>query len=64
MKSFNFERAAAAEEAARAVAARPGAMFLAGGTTLVDLMKVEVLTPDMVVDVRHLGMSSIGVLSV
>jgi xanthine dehydrogenase YagS FAD-binding subunit len=36
-------------------------MFLAGGTTLVDLMKVEVLTPDTVVDVRQLGMSSIDV---
>ena len=43
------------------IVARPGAMFLAGGTTLVDLMKVEVLTPDTVVDVRPLGMSSIDV---
>ena len=36
-------------------------MFLAGGTTLVDLMKVDVLTPDTVVDVRHLGLSTIDV---
>src|SRR6266850_1944662 len=43
------------------IVARPGAMFLAGGTTLVDLMKVEVLTPDTVVDVRPLGLSSIDV---
>lgn len=61
MKSFTFQRAVAAEDAAKAVAGRPGAMFLAGGTTLVDLMKVEVLTPDTVVDVRHLGMSGIDV---
>jgi xanthine dehydrogenase YagS FAD-binding subunit len=61
MKAFTFQRLAAAEDAARTVAARPGAMFLAGGTTLVDLMKVEVLTPDTVVGVRHLGMSSIDV---
>lgn len=61
MKTFTFERAAAAEDAARLVAARPGSMFLADGTTLVDLMKVEVLTPDTVVDVRQLGMSSIDV---
>ena len=61
MKAFTFQRVAAAEDAARAVAARPGAMFLAGGTTLVDLMKVDVLTPDTVVDVRPLGMSSIDV---
>lgn len=61
MKTFTFQRGAAAEDAAKAVGARPGAMFLAGGTTLVDLMKVEVLAPDTVVDVRHLGMSSIEV---
>jgi xanthine dehydrogenase YagS FAD-binding subunit len=36
-------------------------MFLAGGTTLVDLMKIDVLTPDTVVDVRPLGLSSIEV---
>ena len=61
MKAFTFERMAVANDAARFVAARPGAMFLAGGTTLVDLMKIDVLTPDTVVDVRHLGMSSIDV---
>ena len=36
-------------------------MFLAGGTTLVDLMKVDVLTPDTLVDVRRLN-SSIDIL--
>lgn len=61
MKPFAFQRAAAAEDAARAVAARPGAMFLAGGTTLVDLMRIEVLTPESVVGVQDLGMSSIDV---
>jgi len=59
MNPFTFKRAAASDDAARAVAARPGAMFLAGGTTLVDLMKVDVLTPDTVVGVGHLGMSTI-----
>ena len=61
MKAFTFQRLAVAPDAANAVAARPGAMFLAGGTTLVDLMKVDVLTPDAVVDVRNLGLSSIEV---
>lgn len=61
MNAFTFERPARATDAANAVAARPGAMFLAGGTTLVDLMKVDVLTPDLVVDVRHLGLSGIDV---
>jgi len=61
MKTFTFERMAAAEDTAQFVAARRGAMFLAGGTTLVDLMKINVLTPDTVVDVRHLGLSTIDV---
>ena len=61
MNAFAFERAVAAEDSARSVAAHPGAMFLAGGTTLVDLMKVNVLTPDTVVHVRDLGLSSIDV---
>jgi xanthine dehydrogenase YagS FAD-binding subunit len=61
MNAFTFERFARATEAASSVAARPGAMFLAGGTTLVDLMKIDVLTPDTVVDVRPLRLSSIDV---
>jgi len=61
MNAFGFERHARPTDAARAVAARPDAMFLAGGTTLVDLMKVDVLTPVSVVDVRRLGLSSIDV---
>jgi xanthine dehydrogenase YagS FAD-binding subunit len=61
MKDFTFQPVAAAIEAASVVAARPQAMFLAGGTTLVDLMKVDVLTPDIVVDVRRLGLSNIDV---
>lgn len=61
MKEFTFERFTRATDAASAVAARPGAMFLAGGTTLVDLMKIDVLTPDTVVDIRPLGLSSIDV---
>ena len=61
MNTLTFEQCAGAADAAGVVAARPAAMFLAGGTTLVDLMKVDVLTPDTVVDVRHLGLSSIDV---
>jgi xanthine dehydrogenase YagS FAD-binding subunit len=61
MNAFTFERLERVADATKAVAARPGAMFLAGGTTLVDLMKVDVLTPDAVVDVRRLGPASIDV---
>ena len=61
MNAFTFERLSRQTDAASAVAARPAAMFLAGGTTLVDLMKVDVLTPDTLVDVRRLN-SSIDIL--
>src|SRR3954463_12732692 len=61
MNALTFQSVPAAADAASAVAFRPRAMFLAGGTTLVDLMKIDVLTPDTIVDVRHLGLSSIDV---
>src|SRR4029453_14565839 len=61
MNAFTFERFARPTDAAGAVATRSGAMFLAGGTTLVVFVKGDVLTPDTVVDVRPLGMSSIDV---
>ncbi|MCO8270813.1 xanthine dehydrogenase family protein subunit M [Actinoplanes sp. TRM 88003] len=38
----------------------PGATFLAGGTNLVDLMKLGVATPDVLVDVTRLGLDQIG----
>jgi xanthine dehydrogenase YagS FAD-binding subunit len=61
VNALTFQRVPAATDAACAVAERPRAMFLAGGTTLVDLMKINVLTPDTVVSVRRLGMSDIDV---
>jgi xanthine dehydrogenase YagS FAD-binding subunit len=61
MKSFTFEAVADAASAARTVAAQSGAVFLAGGTTLVDLMKIDVVSPNVVVPVQRLGMSSIDV---
>jgi xanthine dehydrogenase YagS FAD-binding subunit len=53
MRPFHYERAADADAALEAVA-EPGAMFLAGGTNLVDLMKLGVETPERLVDVSHL----------
>ena len=53
MRPFAYERA---DDAAGAVAAiaRPGAMYLGGGTNLVDLMKLGVETPERLVDVSRL----------
>ncbi|MDR6146018.1 xanthine dehydrogenase YagS FAD-binding subunit [Sphingomonas sp. SORGH_AS870] len=58
MKAFTYERAKDAVAAARA-AARPGARFLAGGTNLLDLMKIEVETPTHLIDVQDLGLDRI-----
>ena len=44
MKAFTYERADTAAHAA-ALATRPGAKIIAGGTNLLDLMKLQVETP-------------------
>ncbi len=59
MKAFTFEKAQSPAEAAQAVAAKPGAKFIAGGTNLLDLMKLEVEQPIHLVDVNRLPLSAI-----
>ena len=54
MRPFRYERASSAEEALALIAAEPRARFLAGGTNLVDLMRLEVETPDVLIDVTSL----------
>ena len=58
MKPFTYERAASAQAAVKAVAENPGARFLAGGTNLLDLMKLEIETPTHLVDVGRLPFAS------
>jgi xanthine dehydrogenase YagS FAD-binding subunit len=55
MKPFAYERPADAEAAIALLERSEGARYLAGGTNLVDLMKLEVETPPLLVDVRDLG---------
>lgn len=59
MRSFTYERAATPAEAARAVATTQGAKFIAGGTNLIDLMKLEIETPTHLVDVQDLGLDRV-----
>jgi xanthine dehydrogenase YagS FAD-binding subunit len=59
MKPFTYERAASPAEAAAAAASRPGAKFIAGGTNLLDLMKLQIETPSHLIDVNHLGLDRI-----
>jgi xanthine dehydrogenase YagS FAD-binding subunit len=51
---FAYQRAADAAGAVAAVAGRPNAAFLGGGTNLVDHMKLGVASPDLLVDVTRL----------
>jgi xanthine dehydrogenase YagS FAD-binding subunit len=59
MKAFTYERADSVADAARAIADKPGAKFIAGGTNLLDLMKLEVETPTHLVDVNRLPLAAI-----
>jgi xanthine dehydrogenase YagS FAD-binding subunit len=59
MKAFTYERANSPAQAAAAVATKPGAKFLAGGTNLLDLMKLEIETPTHLVDVQDLKLDRI-----
>jgi xanthine dehydrogenase YagS FAD-binding subunit len=58
MKAFTYERATECRAAAKA-AARPGAKFIAGGTNLLDLMKLEIEQPTHLVDVSRLPLAKI-----
>jgi xanthine dehydrogenase YagS FAD-binding subunit len=59
MRSFTYERAHAPAEAAAAAARIQGAKFIAGGTNLLDLMKLEIETPTHLVDVNELALDNI-----
>ncbi|WP_063692449.1 FAD binding domain-containing protein [Bradyrhizobium stylosanthis] len=63
MKQFDYVRPATVAEAVSA-AAQPGAVYLAAGTNLLDLMKGGVSRPDRLVDVTHLhGLDQIETLA-
>ncbi|MDB6034674.1 MAG: molybdopterin dehydrogenase [Verrucomicrobiales bacterium] len=59
MRAFTYERARTPAEAAAAAARKPGARFIAGGTNLLDLMKLEIETPAHLIDVNGLGLNKI-----
>src|SRR5918997_4748464 len=59
MKPFTYERAQSPAEAAAAAARIPGAKFIAGGTNLLDLMKLQIETPAHLIDVNRLALDKI-----
>jgi len=54
VKPFGYQAPPSPAAAVALVAGRPGAAFLAGGTNLIDLMKLGVAAPDLLVDVTGL----------
>ena len=59
MRSFTYERARLPGEAASAASRIEGAKFIAGGTNLLDLMKLEIETPTHLIDVNGLALDKI-----
>lgn len=59
MRAFTFERASSVEASARVAASNPDAKFIAGGTNLLDLMKLEIEAPTHLIDVNGLGLDQI-----
>ena len=55
MRPFDYSAATDIAEATHLVAASTSTRFIAGGTTLVDLMKLNVETPSRLVDINRLG---------
>jgi xanthine dehydrogenase YagS FAD-binding subunit len=59
MKAFTYERASSPAEAAAAAARAEGAKFIAGGTNLLDLMKLQIEAPTHLIDVNSLALDKI-----
>lgn len=59
MRPFTYERASSPAQAASAAAHNHGAKFVAGGTNLLDLMKLQIETPSHLIDVNDLALDEI-----
>src|SRR5947208_1793336 len=63
MKPFRYERASDASTAIAMLAQAPEGAFLGGGTNLVDLMKLGVAQPEVLIDISHLPYNRVELLS-
>ena len=59
MKAFTYERVKTPAGAASSALQHPGAKFIAGGTNLLDLMKLEIEQPSHLIDVNGLALDTI-----
>jgi xanthine dehydrogenase YagS FAD-binding subunit len=60
MNPFTYVRATEPLGAIRALGSTGNAHFLAGGTNLIDLMKMGIVTPEKLVDINHLPLKEIS----
>ena len=58
MRPFDYHRSDDAGDAVKA-AGEDGALFIAGGTNLLDLMKLDLMTPSRLVDINRIGLDEI-----
>jgi xanthine dehydrogenase YagS FAD-binding subunit len=63
MRALEYTRATSTEQAITTHARSEATAFLAGGTTLLDLVKLDIMQPDRVVDVHTLGLNQIETLA-
>ncbi len=59
MKPFTYERVDSAAAATKGVGGHPNARFIAGGTNLLDLMKLQIETPAHLIDINGIGLDRI-----
>ena len=63
MRPLSYLRAAGIGEAVATVSAHPGSAFLAGGTTEVDLVRLGVARPELLVDINDLPLADVEELT-
>ena len=61
MRALDYVRASSVEQAVATHSKSQSAFFLAGGTTLLDLVKLDVMPADQVIDVNHLSLKQVDV---
>jgi xanthine dehydrogenase YagS FAD-binding subunit len=59
VRQFTYERVSSPSEAVQAFAQTPGARYIAGGTNLIDLMKLGIEAPGHLIDVNNVGLDGI-----
>ena len=60
MRNFQYASSTGVQDAIAALAVNRGARVVAGGTTLIDLMKLDVETPSEIIDINRLPLSDIS----